>query len=440
MLFRKIHTFDDTIQNMAASRKAAMGFIFVTMVIDVTGMGLIYPVIPKLLEEVSHGSLSDAAKANGWLTLAYAIPQFLFAPVIGNLSDRYGRRPVLLVSMFGFAVDYIFLSWAPTLFFLFIGRVIAGLTGASFSTATAYIADISTKETRAKNFGMIGAAFGLGFIIGPAIGGILGEFGTRVPFIAAAILTGLNWLFGFFVLPESLPVERRRKFEWKRANPVGAFMVLKKYPAVWGLTSAFVLVYIAGYSVQSTWNFFTIEKFKWSEGLVGASLATVGLLVGAVQGGLVRVINPKIGNEKSVYLGLFLYSIGLFLFAFASQGWMMFVFLIPYCLGGIAGPSLQAIISGHVSPKEQGELQGAMTSLMSVTMIVGPLLMSYVFSYFTMKNNETIYFPGAPFFLGAILMLISALLAYWVLRDEKKHHPEMIGVIEGKKEEQPPLH
>jgi MFS transporter, DHA1 family, tetracycline resistance protein len=426
---------------MAASGKAAMGFIFITMVIDVTGMGLIYPVLPSLLEDVSHGGLSDAARINGWLTLAYAVPQFLFAPIIGNLSDRYGRRPVLLASLLGFAVDYVFLSWAPTLFFLFVGRTIAGITGASFSTATAYIADISTAETRAKNFGMIGAAFGLGFIIGPAIGGLLGEFGTRVPFIAAAILTGINCLLGYFVLPESLPVERRRKFEWKRANPVGAFMVLKRYPAVWGLTSSFVLIYIAGYSVQSTWNFFTIEKFGWSKGLIGVSLAVVGLLVGAVQGGLVRIVNPKIGNEKSIYLGLLLYSIGLFLFAFATKGWMMFAFLVPYCLGGIAGPSLQAIISGHVSPKEQGELQGTMTSLMSVTMIVGPLLMSYVFSFFTQKDGSSFYFPGAAFFLGGILMLISAVLAYFVLRDEKKHHPELLNVIEGKPAEQaPPAH
>jgi DHA1 family tetracycline resistance protein-like MFS transporter len=419
---------------MAASGKAAMGFIFIAMVIDVTGMGLIYPVLPSLLEEVSHGGLSDAARINGWLTLAYAVPQFVFAPLIGNLSDRFGRRPVLLASMFGFAIDYVFLSWAPTLLWLFVGRVIAGLTGASFSTATAYIADISTVETRAKNFGMIGAAFGLGFIIGPALGGLLGEFGTRVPFMVAAGLTALNWLFGYFVLPESLPVERRRSFDWRRANPVGAFMLLKRYPAIWGLASALVLVYIAGYSVQSTWNFFTIEKFNWTKGMIGVSLAIVGLLVGAVQGGLVRVINPKIGNEKSIYLGLFLYSIGLFLFSFASEGWMMFVFLIPYCLGGIAGPSLQAIISGHVSPKEQGELQGTMTSLMSVTMIVGPLLMSYVFSHFTKKDGSAMYFPGAAFFLGAILMLISAALAYRVLKVEKKHHPEMIGVIEGKPE------
>ncbi len=426
---------------MAASGKAAMGFIFITMVIDVTGMGLIYPVLPSLLEEVSHGELSDAARINGWLTLAYAVPQFIFAPLIGNLSDRFGRRPVLLASMAGFAIDYVFLSWAPTLLWLFVGRIIAGLTGASFSTATAYIADISTTETRAKNFGMIGAAFGLGFIIGPALGGLLGEFGTRVPFIAAAVLTGLNFLFGYFVLPESLPAERRRSFDWKRANPVGAFMLLKRYPAIWGLASALVLVYIAGYSVQSTWNFFTIEKFRWTKGMIGVSLAIVGLLVGAVQGGLVRVINPKIGNERSIYLGLFLYSIGLFLFSFASEGWMMFVFLIPYCLGGIAGPSLQAIISGHVSPKEQGELQGTMTSLMSVTMIIGPLLMSYVFSHFTKKDGSAMYFPGAAFFLGAILMLISAALAYRVLKVEKKQRPEMISVIEGKAgEDQLPSH
>ncbi|HEY6502656.1 MAG TPA: TCR/Tet family MFS transporter [Chitinophagaceae bacterium] len=420
---------------MAPSRNAAIGFIFITLVIDVTGWGLIIPVIPKLLEQMVDGGISEATKYSGWLTFAYAIPQFLFAPVIGNLSDRFGRRPVLLASLLGFAIDYVFLSLAPNIIWLFAGRIIAGITGASFTTAAAYIADISTAETRAKNFGMIGAAFGLGFIIGPALGGLLGELGPRVPFIAAAILAGLNFIYGYFVLPESLPPDKRRKFEWKRANPVGSFLMLKKYPAIGGLISSLILVYIAAHSVQSTWSFFNIEKFHWSEGLIGASLAVVGILVAAVQGGLIRVLTPRIGNEKSIYWGLFLYSIGLFLFAFATQGWMMFAFLVPYCLGGIAGPALQAIISGHVPSTEQGELQGTMTSLMSVTMIVGPLLMSYVFSYFTSKTGP-VYFPGAAFLLGAILMLLSAIIAYFILKEEKKAHPELLNIIEGKTNDQ----
>lgn len=416
---------------MSTSRKAAIGFIFITLVIDVTGWGLIIPVTPKLLEELLKSDVSVATQYNGWLLFSYATIQFIFAPVIGNLSDRYGRRPVLLASLFGFAVDYVFLALAPNIFWLFVGRIVAGITGASFTTAAAYIADISTDETRAKNFGLIGAAFGLGFIIGPAIGGLLGEFGSRIPFIAAAILTGLNCIYGYFVLPESLPPEKRRKFEWKRANPVGAFMLLKRYPAIGGLVGALALVYIAGYSVQSTWSFFNIEKFNWSEGLIGASLAVVGVLVAAVQGGLIRVITPKIGNEKSIYYGLLLYTLGLFLFAFATQGWMMFAFLIPYCLGGIAGPALQAIISGHVPPNEQGELQGTLTSVMSVTMIIGPLLMSYVFSFFSEKNTSH-YFPGAAFLLGGICMLISAIMAYFILKVEKKTHPELTSLIEGK--------
>lgn len=416
---------------MASSRKAAVGFIFITLVIDVVGWGIIIPVMPDLLKEMVDGGVSEATKYNGWLTFAYAIVQFFFAPVIGNLSDRYGRRPVLLASLFGFAIDYAFLAWAPSVFWLFIGRIVAGITGASFTTAAAYIADISNEQTRAKNFGLIGAAFGLGFVIGPALGALFGSFGPRVPFIVAGVLTALNWLYGYFILPESLPPGRRRKFEWSRANPVGAFYLLRRYPAIMGLVGSLTLVYIAAYSVQSTWGFFGMEKFGWSHTTIGISLAVVGVLVGAVQGGLIRVLTPKIGNEKSIYLGLFLYSIGLFLFAFATQSWMMFLFLVPYCLGGIAGPALQAVISGHVSPNEQGELQGTMTSLMSLTMIIGPLMMSYVFSYFTSKT-AVVYFPGAAFFLGGILMLTSAILAYWILTREKRTRPEMLSVIEGK--------
>jgi len=404
---------------MATNRKAAIGFIFVTLLIDVTGFGVIIPVMPKLIEDlVGTQDMSKVSTYGGWLTFAYAFMQFLFAPILGNLSDKYGRRPVLLFSLFGFGIDYIFLSFAPSIGWLFLGRIIAGITGASFTTASAYIADISTPENRAQNFGMIGAAFGLGFILGPMIGGLLGEFGARIPFFVAAGLALTNWLYGYFVLPESLSKENRRSFEWRRANPLGSLMQLKKYPGVGELVVSLVLIYIAAHAVQSNWSFFNIEKFQWTPKMIGISLGLVGLLVGGVQGGLVRVINPKIGNEKSVYFGLGLYALGLLLFAFASETWMMFVFLIPYCLGGICGPALQAIISGHVPPNEQGELQGALTSLMSVTSIVGPLLMTGSFSYFT-GSNKPFYFPGISFLIGAVLMLIAAILAYHALKTEK---------------------
>jgi len=345
--------------------------------------------------------------------------QFIFAPVVGALSDQYGRRPVLLLSLLGFGIDYIFLSIAPTIGWLFVGRIIAGITGASFTTASAYIADISAPEDRSKNFGMIGAAFGLGFIIGPVIGGLLGSFGPRIPFIVAAGLSLLNALYGYFVLPESLAKENRRKFEWRRANPLGAFMQLRRYPHIGGLVFSLVLVYIAAHAVQSNWTFFTIEKFGWSEKIIGLSLGMFGLLIAIVQGGLIRVINPKLGNKKSVYVGLVLYAIGLLLFAFASQSWMMFLFMIPYCLGGIAGPALQSIITGHVPPNEQGELQGVLTSLMSATSIIGPPVMTNLFAFYT-RSSAPVYFPGVSFLLGAVLMLVSSIIAYGVLKGEKE--------------------
>ncbi len=404
---------------MATGRKAAVGFIFITLLIDVMGWGLIIPVMPELIAQLKHISINEASPYGAWLLSVYAITQFLFAPVIGNLSDKFGRRPVLLGSLLGFGIDYLFLALAPTYGWLFAGRIVAGITGASFTTATAYIADISTPETRAKNFGMVGAAFGLGFVLGPALGGLLAGLGTRVPFYAAAILCLLNSLYGYFVLPESLSKENRRAFHWKRANPLGALQFLKKYPSIGGLAISFFLIYLAAQAVQGNWSFYTIYRFGWSEKMVGISLAVVGLLVGAVQGGLIRIINPILGNEKSIYTGLLLYSAGLVLFAFASQGWMMFVFLIPYCLGGIAGPALQAILAGHVPSNEQGELQGALTSLMSLTTIIGPPLMNNLFYFFT-KENAPVHFPGVFFLLAALLMLASVLIAFHFLQKEKK--------------------
>ena len=411
---------------MPGSRKAAVSFIFITLLLDVIGLGLIIPVFPQLIEELIQGNISEASQWAGLLTFAYAIMQFICAPIIGNLSDMYGRRPVLLFSLLGFGIDYIFLALAPTIWWLFVGRLIAGLFGASFTTATAYIADISTAENRSKNFGMIGAAFGLGFIIGPGLGGLLGEFGPRVPFMAAAVLTLMNLIYGYFVLPESLAKEHRRPFECKRANPMGSLLQLKKYKGVEGLIVSLIFLYIAGHAVQSTWTFFNIEKFQWSNTLMGISLTVIGLFIAIVQGGLIRYINPKLGDERSIYVGLGLYSLGLFLFSFATDGWMMFVFLIPYCLGGIAGPAIQSIISGNVPKNEQGELQGVLTSLMSATSIVGPLLMTNLFAWFTRPEGD-IKFAGAPFFAGAILMLISAVIAVRSMKKEAFLNRKTIG-------------
>ncbi|PWV47666.1 TCR/Tet family MFS transporter [Chitinophaga sp. S165] len=425
---------------MHTTKKSAIGFIFITLLIDVMGWGLIIPVMADLIAQLKHIPVNEASPYGAYLLSVFAITQFFFAPVIGNLSDKFGRRPILLFSLLGFGIDYIILALAPTYGWLFVGRVIAGITGASFTTATAYIADVSTDETtRAKNFGMIGAAFGLGFVLGPALGALLATWGIRAPFYAAAVLCLLNCLYGFFLLPESLSKENRRPFDWKRANPFGSLNFLTKHPEIGGLAISFFLIYLGSQSVQGNWNFFTIYRFNWSEKMVGISLAVVGVLVGAVQAGLTRVVIPKIGNEKSIYFGLSFYTIGLILFAFATQGWMMFAFLIPYCLGGICGPSLQSVISVHVPPNQQGELQGALTSLMSLTTIIGPLIMNSTFSYFT-TDKAPFHFPGIHFLIGAACMLLSIIITNKVLTREKKERPELKKAIAGGNLTDVPMH
>ena len=404
-----------------AKRDPAVFFIFITLLIDVTGFGIIIPVMPKLVMSLigEGATLSVAARYGGWLISSYAVTQFFCAPIVGGLSDRFGRRPVLLGSLFGFGIDYLFLVFAPSIGWLFIGRIVAGAMGASFTTAGAYIADISTAENRAQNFGVVGAAFGLGFIIGPMIGGLLGDFGPRVPFMAAAGLTLLNWLYGFFILPESLKPENRRAFEWKRANPIGTLISLWKYPVIAGMLVALTFVYVSAHAVQSNWSYYTIEKFGWTPTNIGISLAVIGFAFALVQGVLIRRIIPKLGQERSVYFGLGFYSLGFLLFAFSTEGWMMYAFTLVYCLGGIAGPAMQGVMSGVVPPNAQGELQGGFTSLMSATSIFGPPLMNNLFAYFTKPGGE-IYFPGAAMLLGAVLTLISVVLARRTLKANLK--------------------
>lgn len=391
---------------MSTKRNPAIIFIFITILIDVLGIGIIIPVLPKILLELTGKGLSEASQLSGYLMASYAVMQFIFSPIIGGLSDKFGRRPVILASLFGFFLDYMILVYAPTMAWLFIGRILAGITGASFTTATAYIADISNDENRSKNFGMVGAAFGLGFIIGPTIGGILGGYGSRVPFMFAAGLTLVNALYGYFVLPESLSKENRREFDWKRANPVGSLKNLGRYPALLGLVGALFCLQIAGQTHPSTWSYFTMKEFGWNSDQVGYSLGFVGLMVALVQGGLNRIINPKIGDRNSVIIGLLFYGAGFVLFSLATKGWMMYAFMIPFGLGGIAGPALQSLITKQVAPNEQGELQGGITSLQSITTIIGPLVASNLFSYYS-DGKDHFQFPGAAFFMAGILTFLA---------------------------------
>jgi DHA1 family tetracycline resistance protein-like MFS transporter len=400
------------------NKKAAISFIFITLLIDVIGFGIIIPVLPKLLAQMNNISINEASKYGGYLLFAFAVAQFIFSPVIGNLSDQFGRRPVLLVSLLGFGIDYLILAFAPDFWWFFVGRVIAGITGASFTTASAYIADISTPETRSKNFGMIGAAFGLGFIIGPFLGGVLGQYGVKIPFYTAAALSFANFAYGYFILPESLAIENRRKFDIKRANPWGALKQLSKYKQLRYLLLAYIFLFIGSHAVQSTWNYFTMYRFEWTEAMVGYSLALVGILVAIVQAGLAQKAAHFFGLERSIVIGFALYAIGMFLFAFASQSWMMYIFLIPYCFGGIAMPNLQSFMVGKVEANQQGELQGGLTSLMSVTTIIGPIMMTSVFYFFTTAKAPFV-FPGAAFFLGGIMMGISLVITWWVLIQRK---------------------
>lgn len=406
---------------MAEKRNAALIFIFITVLIDVIGFGIIIPVIPDLISSLIHVSREDShiAPYVGWLMTTYAIMQFICSPILGGLSDQYGRRKVLLFSLFGFGIDYVFQGFAPTIGWLFVGRVIAGIGGSSIATAGAYIADVSPPEKRAQNFGLIGAAFGLGFIFGPAIGGVIGGFyGSRAPFFAAAVLTLLNWSYGFFILPESLKPENRRPFDWKKANPIGSLLMLRNYPIIFGLIPCLIFIYLGNFAQQSTWSIYTIHKFQWDAKMVGYSLAFVGLTVAIVQGGLTRVIIPKIGARKSLFIGLVCSAIGFISFAYATQGWMMFAAMIPFAMGGLAGPSLQGIISTQIPPNEQGQLQGALTSLMSFTSVFGPLMMTGLFGYFASKDAP-IYFPGAPFFAGCVCIIASILFAINALKSLK---------------------
>ncbi|MEX1152330.1 TCR/Tet family MFS transporter [Parvibaculum sp.] len=386
--------------------KHAIVFLLIAVLIDMIGLGMIMPVMPSLLAEITGEGLGPAAAWGGWLMFTYALMQFLFAPVMGNLSDAYGRRRVLLLALGALAVDYAIMGFAPTLVWLFVGRFFAGIFGANFAVANAYIADISPPEKRAQNFGLIGAAFGIGFIIGPAVGGLLGEFGPRVPFFAAAALGLLNVIYGFFVLPETLAPENRRPFAVARANPLGAFRQMRKYPLVLGLLGAMVFFQLAHDVNPSTWSYYAMLKFGWSEAEVGASLAFVGLCMALMMGLGTRLIIPRIGETRAALLGLAMTSIGFMGFAFSSTAWHFLLLMPLSSFMGLVMPSLRAIMSAEVPPNAQGELQGALSSLVGLTMIVAPVLATQTFRAFT-DVEAPVYFPGAAFVMASVFTLMS---------------------------------
>jgi len=392
------------------SRKPALGFIFVTLFLDILGIGLIIPILPKLIEEFCGGDVSQAARVFGWLAALYSLMQFVCAPVLGALSDRFGRRVVILWSLFGSWFDYLLLAFAPSLPWFFLGRIVTGISSANITAATAYIADISPPEKRAANFGLVGAAFGLGFIAGPALGGLLGNVGLRLPFLVAAGLTLLNWLYGLFVLPESLPAEHRRPFTWGRANPVGSVLALKRFPVVLGLTGTYFLVNLAHQSVPSTWVLYTGYRYSWTAGQVGVSLAIVGLMAALVQGVFARRIIPALGERRAIVVGLSISTVVMTAYGLATQGWMIYVFLAIGAFGGISMPSIQGLISRGVPPNEQGSVQGALSSLASVTGILGPPLSTGLFGYFV-GPQAPVVLPGSAFFVGSGVVFCALLLA-----------------------------
>lgn len=390
------------------TKKASVQFIFATILLDALGIGILIPVMPDLIRRFS----SDPAFVShyfGYFISIYALMQFGASPVLGALSDRFGRRPVLLVSLIGAVLDYILMAFAPNLSILFVGRIISGLTGASMTVATAYMADISNDENRSANFGMIGAAWGLGFIIGPAIGGLVGSQGHQYPFLAAAALNLLNFVFGLFILPESLPAELRRHVDFKKLNPLKSLSKILKSSPTFALIWCFVLLCMAGQVHPSSWALFTQYKFKWSPADIGFSLSVVGIATAIVQGGLTRVLIPRWGEFKSVIIAVIISAIAYAGYAFAGESWMMYAILVPSSIAGIAGPALQSLISRETPSQEQGELQGTLVGLMSLTAILGPLLYTELFARMTAVEVVS-PFPGAPYVAASIISILSGVI------------------------------
>lgn len=396
--------------------KHALLFILLTIFIDTVAFGIIIPVLPALIAQLGDTSISDAAGYGGLLMFVFALMQFIFAPILGGLSDRFGRRPVLLLSLTVLGLDYIIMGFANSIFWLFLGRLIAGAAAATFATSNAYIADITPEKERAQKFGLIGAAWGIGFVMGPAIGGLLGDIDPRLPFFVAAGLALANVLYGLLVLPETLAPENRRPFSIKRANPIGAVRAMSAYPIVIGLFGAYVLYMVAHDANPSIWTYYVLHKFDWSSAQIGLALAVVGLSGAIVSGTLVGPAVKAFGEARTAYIGSILTAISFFGYAFASQDWMIYPCIVIGAGMGLIMPSLRSVMSAAVPENGQGELQGAIASIQGLTAIFSPLIMTQTFRYFS-SPEAVVVFPGASFFLAGALMLASLVVVFSVLRE-----------------------
>ena len=400
---------------MRRNRRAGLGFIFGAVIIDTLGAGLIIPVLPRLITSFEGVGLSQAASFYGFLIALYALLSFVFASAVGSLSDRFGRRPVLLLSLLGLGLDYVIIALAPNLAWLVVGRVLAGIFGATETTAMAYIADISKPEERAKNFGLIGAAFGLGFIIGPLLGGVLGGIDIRLPFWCAAGFSLLNVLYGLFVFPESLAPEYRRPFSWARANPVGSLLALRRFPDVLTLTGVYTLTRLSLNGLIGVFVLYTSYRFSWSIPEVGISLAVTGVALAVVKGAHVGPKVKRIGEGRTVLLGLTLSILSYLLFGLANNEWVFYVAIILSSSGGLVAPSVQGAISSRVAPEEQGLLQGALAGINNLANVAAPLLTAGLFAYLV-SRSATLGFIGTPLLLCALLELMALLIARQALR------------------------
>jgi MFS transporter, DHA1 family, tetracycline resistance protein len=390
-------------------------FILVMVAFDMVAFGIIAPVLPDLIRQFEGGDFGRASDLTGYLLFVWNAMQFLFSPILGAWSDRFGRRPIILLSCFGLGIDYIVMALAPTLRWLFIGRIISGITASNISTAFAYVTDVTPPEKRAKPFGYISAAFGLGFIIGPAVGGYLGNSNLRAPFWAAAFLSLINSLYGFFVLPESLPREKRAKSAWHMANPLGSLTLLRSHAQLAGLAVVVTLYYLAHNSLPSMWALYTEKRYGWSRGDVGLSLAVVGVCASLISGVLVGPFVKRFGERRSVLSGLMFGTLGFAGFAIATHGWVLYAVIPLIALWGIAAPAIQSLMSQRVDPSSQGKLQGAINSLRAITGMAGPVLFTQVFAL-AISPRVSVHVPGAPYYLAMLLLFSSFLLALYVTR------------------------
>jgi len=398
-----------------APTRAAFLFIFITVALDMLALGVMIPVLPKLIIEFEHGDVARAAGAAGLFGFSWAAMQFVFSPLLGAISDRRGRRPVILLSNLGLGLDYLLMALAPSLSWLFVGRLISGITSASYSTAGAYITDVTPKEQRAAKFGMLGAAFGLGFVVGPAIGGWLGGISLRMPFYAAAGLSLSNALYGFFVLPESLPKEKRAPFVWSKANPVGSLALLRSHPRLLSLALVSFLAKVAHDSLPSVFVLYTDYRYHWSERTIGLCLAGVGVASTLVAALLVGPLVKRFGERRALLVGLLFGVLGFGVYGWAPTGGWFLVGIPLVAIWGLAGPAFQALMSRRIEPSAQGRLQGALASMSGITGMVGPLLFTQIFAFGI--SSRAVHWPGAPFWASSLLLGASLLVAFFVARE-----------------------